>query len=296
VQIGDEEYADGKAFGTKVNGRSLDKSLIQTVGSILADYSKVAGSFDHAVRLIVDMQLGQQQQSKLMDSVVQSLSRVEAQHAKLGVNPDVEKSLGDAVRSLSAGLEALTTSISRTVTTELQATRIMMQEMDRSHSSSLRLLSNNHAQSAVQIAAAIERNVSMAEDVSSNVTSKMEARIDDAVREAVEPMGLTVAQQIQRLESAFTQLSKENSAGIADILRERGAPSSSEPGISTKALEGQISAGFDRISESVGSAFSAYSGVLKLAVAALEKSDADVDRVSEHVAGGALRRIDQMAG
>ena len=270
VSIGDEE---DKPDRIKAPGGSSDKSLIQTVGGILADYSRVAESFDCAVRLLNDIQAGQQQQGRLMQTIAQSLSRV------------------------GTGLESLTDGVSRTVTTELHATRAMVREMERSHSAHIRLLANNHAQTAVQIAAAIEQNATLVERMPLQVSADIEAKIGDAVREAVRPMGLTVAQQMQRLEGTFAQLSSEHPENVSEMLRERGAAaSSSEANISMRALEGRISEGFDRVNQNVGAAFSAYSGVLKLAVAALDRTDHNANHVSERTTEFALRRTEKVAG
>src|SRR5450631_4090735 len=251
VQIGDEEYADNHSMpGASAPGALSDNSLVQTVGSILADYSRVAGSFDSAVRLLNDIQVGQQEQARLMDSVAQSLSR------------------------FGGGLESLADGVSRTVTTELAATRALVQEMERSHSTNLRLLANNHAQTAVQIAAAI----------------------DGVVRNAMHPMGLSVVQQIQKLEVAFTRLSEEGE-GILGLSREDGARQSrNEASESTRALESRISEGFDRLNQNVGAAFSAYSGALKLAVAAIDRSDPSPNHSSSPPAEFAPRMMGTPAG
>jgi hypothetical protein len=273
VSIGDEENSDRDATDRKAPGASSDTSLIQTVGSILADYSKVAGSFDCAVRLLNDIQAGQQQQDRLMETIAQSLSRV------------------------GTGLENLTDGVSRTVTTELQATRAMVREMERSHSAHIRLLANNHAQTAVQIAAAIEQNATIAERMPLQVSANIEAKIGDAVREAVRPLGLTVAQQMQRLEGTFVQLSNGRPENGSEMSRGRDAVvSSNEANLSIRALEGRVSEGFDRLDQNVGAAFSAYSGVLKLAVAALDRADQNANDVSERTTELALRGAEKVAG
>lgn len=271
VQIGDEEYSDEATPAASKQLRHSDSSMIQTVGSILADYSRVAGSFDQAVRLLSDVQVGQQQQAKLMDTIAQSLSR------------------------LGNGLETLTDGVSKTVTTELAATRAMIREMEGSHSSNLRLLSNNHAQTAVQIAAAIEHNAAIVERVPTQVSANLEARIDGAVRDAVRPVGLTVSQQMQRIEGSFSELSRERQTNASDMPRgHQLMQSSNEPGSSTKALENQISEGFDRLNQNMGAAFSAYSGVLKLAVAALDKSETNAGEGASAVATS--RRPERFVG
>lgn len=251
VQIGDEEYSeDASPSAGKPMRASADHSMIQTVGGILADYSRVAGSFDHAVRLLCDVQVGQQQQARMMDSIAQCLSR------------------------LGTGLETLTDGVSKTVRTELAATRAMIHEMEGSHSSNLRLLSNNHAQTAVQIAAAIEHNAGLVERMPAQVSADLEAKISGAIREAVRPVGLSVAQQMQRIEGSFFELSRERRESASEMSRgHQLTRSSNEPSPSTRMLEEKISEGFDRLNQNVGAAFSAYSGVLKLAVAALDKSE-----------------------
>jgi hypothetical protein len=234
VQIGDEEYRDNASHHGS-GGVAFDSSLIQTVGSILSDYARVAGSFDSAVRLLNDIQVGQQQQAQMMDVIAQSLSQ------------------------FGGGLGQLADGVSRTVATELEATRIMVQEMERSHTTNVRLLAHNHAQTAVQIAAAIEQNASIVERMPRPDAAQFDARIDSAVREAVRPMGMTVSQQMQRLEDALAQ--------------DRAVRPSAHDSIGHSRLETTISEGFDRLHENIGTAFSAYSGVLKLAVAALDKSE-----------------------
>jgi len=263
VSIGDEENSDRDA-PDRIEARtaSSDQSLIQTVGSILADYSKVAGSFDGAIRVLRDIQASQQQQERWMQTVAQSLSRV------------------------GAGLETLSDGVSRAVTTELQATRTMVQEMERAHSAHVRLLANNHAQTAVQIAAAIEQNAALVERMPSQVGANIEARIGGAVKEAVRPVELAVAQQIQRIESMFDQSADEHPERMSGISHGRGAVvPSHQASLSMSALESRISEGFDRLDQSVGAAFSAYSAVLKLAVAALDRTDQSAHRVAEQATG-----------
>jgi hypothetical protein len=207
------------------------------------------------------------------------------------------ETIAQSLSRVGTGLESLTDGVLRTVTTELQATRAMVREMERSHSASIRLLANNHAQTAVQIAAAIEQNAAIVERMPLQVSANIEAKIGDAVREAVRPMGLTVAQQMQRLEGTFAQLSSEHPENVSEMLRERGAAASSnEANISMRALEGKISEGFDRVNQNVGAAFSAYSGVLKLAVAALDRADHNANHVSERTTEFALRGTEKVAG
>jgi hypothetical protein len=273
VSIGDEENSDRDAPDrVKPSAASSDTSLIQTVGSILADYAKVAGSFDSVVRLLSDIHAGQQQQDRVMEAIAQSLSRV------------------------GNGLESFTDGVARTVTTELQATRAMVREMERSHSAHIRLLANNYAQTAVQIAAAIEHNAAIVERMPAQVGATLGAKIGDAVREAVQPMGLTVGQQMQRLEGALAEFSIQRPEAGSELRERDAVASATEADTAMRALEGRVSDGFDRLDQNVGAAFSAYSGVLKLAVAALDRSDQNAKQASEPSAKFAPRATETATG
>jgi hypothetical protein len=256
VQIGDEEYTDDKPEKRfAASGGLSDGSLIETVGSILADYSRVAGSFDHAVRLLSSVQMHQQQQTKMMDGISQSLDR------------------------FGAGLESLSDSVSKTVATELDATRAMIREMERQHSASIRMLSNNHAQTAVQIAVAIEQTASAMERMPIEA-GNIEAKINGAVRDAVRPMGMNISQQMDKLEGAVGRLSK---SGLGDQSQDTADTFAS-------VVETKIAERFDQLNQNVGAAFSAYSGALKLAVAALDKPDPS--GASDQASPAASRRLD----
>jgi hypothetical protein len=240
VQIGDEEANTPQPAVTAETVRV--ESLVRTVGDILADYAKVAANFDQTVRVLGDIQRGQLHQGKIIDSVAQSMSRI------------------------GAGIEALTDGVSKNIAAELAATRAMVHELERTHNGNLRMLATNHAQTATQIAAVVEQNAVIAERMPAQLSANIEARIDRAVRDAVGPMGLTVADQMEKLQQTFSESGEYREAAAA--------------GPHVGDLENQISEGFDRLNQNVGAAFSAYSGVLKMAVAALDKGEPSLE---EHV-------------
>ena len=243
VQIGDQEDEEAIApqgFATAEVVRV--ESLVRTVGDILADYAKVAASFDHTVRVLGDIQRGQLQQGKIIDSVAQGMSRI------------------------GAGIEALTDGVSKNIATELAATRAMVSELERTHNGNLRMLADNHAQTAAQIAAAVEQNAVIARHMPAHLSANVDARVDQAVRDALGPMGLSVADQIEKLHQTFP----ERSNGIGSVNDE---------------FEDRLSEGFDRLNQNVGAAFSDYSDVLKRTVAALDKADG----VDEHMRDNTAR-------
>src|SRR5262245_15750626 len=153
VQIGDQEREDAMTPKAAMAAEGqLNGSLIQATATMLADYSKAASSFDAAIQMLHSLQARQQDHGKLMESVVQTLSRV------------------------GAGLEALTESVSKTVATELTATRAMVHDVARAHSGDLKLLAEGHADTSGQLAAAIEQNAQIAEQMSAQLRDNIEAR------------------------------------------------------------------------------------------------------------------------
>ena len=252
VQIGDEEDQEASAPQHLVTSEAIRvESLVRTVGDILADYTKVAASFDHTVRVLGDIQRGQLHQGKVIESVAHSMSRI------------------------GAGIEALTDGVSKNIAAELAATRAMVHELERTHNGNLRMIASSHAQAAVQIAAAVEQNAVIAEHMPSKLSATIESRIDQAVKDAVGPMGLTVTDQMEKLHQTFAHYSED-----IESSRSVDRHGTTAAALHDNGLETQISEGFDRLNQNVGAAFSTYSGVLKMAVAALDKTE---DGLDEHM-------------
>jgi hypothetical protein len=218
---------------------------------MMADYAKVASSFDDSVQLLQRLQAKQQDHAQLMESVVETLSRVDA------------------------GLEALTDGVTKSVAAELTATRVMVQGLTRAHSGDSRLLAKWHADTSAQLAAAIEQNTQTSEHLPARVSDDIEARIHRAVKAAIAPMGLTVADQMQRLEKAVSQFSQDKPAARratdrgGDLqIRDLQIDAESHPD-----FEQGLSADFDRLNQNVGASMVAYSDALKQAASNFEKPE-----------------------
>jgi hypothetical protein len=225
VQIGDQEREE--AMAPKGAYGAVEGSVAQATTSMMADYSKVASSFDDAVRLLHSLQSRQEDHARLMEGVMQTLLR------------------------LGANLDALTNGVTQTVSTELAATRDMVTDLAGAH----RQLAKWHADTSAQLGAAIEQNTQTSEQLSARLSDDMGARIHEAVREAVGPMGLSVADQMQRLEQAVAQFSQSRPA-------EHGAEA-----------EPELVESLDRLNRDVGASMTAYSDVLKQASSAFDTTE-----------------------
>ena len=93
--------------------------------------------------------------------------------------------------------------------------------------------------------------------------------------EFMKPLGISITSQFHRLEDSVNKLAKRRPAD----------GSMSSPNGAESGLEGRIFEGFDRLNANIGTAFSAYSGVLKLAVSALEKAEGATDDRVAHPPG-----------
>jgi hypothetical protein len=245
VQIGDEEEEEISNPRAAAPENVRVDSLVRTVGDILSDYARLTANLDHTVRLLGDLQRGQQHQGKVVETMAHAMSQ--------------------GMSRIGVGIEALTDGVSKNIATELAATRAMVHELERTHNGNLRLLATNHAQTAMQIASAVEQNAVIAERMPAQLSANIEARIDRAVKDAVGPVGLTVADQMEKLQQSFSDYSRDVDAGRS------GSDPVAPSGVN--GLETQIAEGFERLNQNVGAAFSAYSGVLKMAVAALDKTE-----------------------
>jgi hypothetical protein len=243
VQIGDLEREE--AMAPKGAQGLLDGSFVRAPSDMLADYSKVASSFDDSVQLLQRLQAKQEDHAQLMESVVQTLSRMDA------------------------GLEALTDGVTKSVAAELTATRVMVHGLARAHGGDSRLLAKWHADTSAQLAAAIEQNTQASEHLPTRVSDDIEARIHRAVKDAIAPMGLTVADQMQRLEKAVSQFSQDKPA--ARRSTDRGGDLQIDEG--HPDFEQELSADFDRLNQNVGASMVAYSDALKQAASNFDKPE-----------------------
>jgi hypothetical protein len=243
VQIGDQEREE--AMAPKTAEGPLDSSLVRATTDMLADYSKVASSFDDAVQLLQSLQSRQQDHAQLMESVMQTLSRVDV------------------------GLVALNDGVTKAVATELRATRVMVHGLARAHSGDSKLLAQWQAESSAQLAAAIEQNTQTSEQLPTQLSDDVEARIHQAVKDAIAPMGLTVADQMQRLEQALSQFSKDRPVGHRSTERVGNLPIDAQI---QPDFEQEFSESIDHVNQNVGASMAAYSEVLKQAASTFEKS------------------------
>ena len=230
VQIGDQEREE--AMAPKGVHGAVEGSFAQATTTMMADYSKVASSFDDAVRLLHSLQARQEDHARLMEGVTQTLSQ------------------------LGTSLDALTKGVTHTMTSELAATRSMVSDLAGAH----RQFAQLHADTSARLGDAIEQNAQTSEQLSARLSDDMGTRIQEAVKDAVGPMGLSVADQMRRLEQAVTQFSQRRPA------EHRLPGMSGDLPIEIRTdVEPELSPSLDWLERDAGVSMTAYSDVLKQA-------------------------------
>jgi hypothetical protein len=233
VQIGDQEREE--AMTPKLGVAPIDNVIVQATTTALGDYSRIASSFEDAVKLLHGLQSKQDDHAKLMESMMQTLSRV------------------------GAGLEAMTNGVTNAVVGELSETRLMVHDLASAH----RTLAKWHADTSAELASAIDKNTRASEQLSARLSDDVGSKIDQAVKEAVAPVGLSVADQIERLENAVAQFSQNKPIGHHAGMN----GSSSNDAVSENQ---QFSQKLDRFNQDVSASMSAYSEALKQAASERE--------------------------
>jgi hypothetical protein len=246
VQIGDQEREE--AMAPKADEAQLEGSLIRATTDVMTDYSKVVSGFDDAVRLLHSLQARQEDHARLMESVTQTLSRV------------------------GVGLDVLANGVTQTFVTETAATRDMVNDLASAH----RLLAKWHAETSARLAAEIEQNKTTTGQLSERLSDDIGGRIHVAVKDAIAPMGLTVAEQIERLEKAVSQFSQQNPVGHRAIEDAGDPPADAQLRLD---FEQEFSESVDRLNQNVGASMAAYSEVLRQAASAFDESEQDLGQL-----------------
>jgi hypothetical protein len=240
VQIGDLEREE--AMAPKATGALVDGSLVRATTDIMTDYTKVVSSFDEAVQLLHSLHARQDDHTRVMESVMETLSRV------------------------GVGLDALANGVTKTVVTEAAATRLMVNDLAGAH----RQLAKWHAETSARLAATIDQNTQSSEQLSARLSDDIGGRIHVAVKEAISPLGLSVAEQMERLETAVSQFSQARPIGDAATEAADVLPADAQLRLD---FEQEPVEGADDLSPDLDESMSAYSDLLRQAVAKFDKSE-----------------------
>ncbi len=277
VQIGGEREEDrenNQEEKVAISGRALqDPAMLRMVGNILGDYTRVAGQFDQTGKVLQSLQATQSRQTELIETLADKVGRIEAGHADLAAS--LNRFAAEQDGSLARHMDALTRQLMAGIGAEQAALREALAGISRQNGENLRLLTSSQHQTTLRLSEAIEM-------VSGDVARRAEAeasRIEaarasgasafEAASRAIAGLDAKQSSRLSVLEQDLARLAAGQEALTRTLAEEL-------PRLATAAAqEGDagLSDGLSRINQTVDAALTAYSGLLHVALAALERAD-----------------------
>lgn len=284
VQIGEEEYKDHPtnaavttaptAVVTGSPGPTLDSTAaMRMLSGVLADYARVAGAFDHTAHLLKELRADQSAHTNLTARLTEELTRVQQTQTRLLAEVAEIAPIAPALRVLGSGLESFGETVTRRIETDVSALREMISGMERSHSASLRMLSTSQLQMTTQMAGAIEQlSADIDRRTAAPSSALLEATLDGSVRSGLGEIGRVLADHTERLEARTARLADKQDH-VLDTLAMVANRQDRAADVErlAQSIEGSLNDGFGRVSQTMETAFSAYSSLLHVAVAAMEQ-------------------------
>ena len=275
VQIGEEED-ETALHGSPARGAGAlgDPALLRMVGGILTDYAKVAGQFDDVTRNVQALNANQTRQIEAIHGLVAHLDRMEAGQRALLTQLDQRPSLHPS-GDLDGVLEEFGNRITERLGADSQLLRETVAEMSRQHAANIRLLTSSQHQTAGRLSEAIEMiSAEIDRRAEHSPLLGLESAIGRATARTLDDLDRKQAGQMREIESALARLA-ESQQKMTEALAQEGRPLSSPAAapVDHQGIERALSDGFVRISQSMESAFSAYSGLVHVALAAVERAN-----------------------
>lgn len=249
-----------------------DPALIRMVGSLLTDYGRVAGSFDGAARSLQDFRATQASQQEAFARLADRLdSMISAQRTG-----------AERLDRIAACVGALAGSATRwerqaqrfTDRLELRDARFgeVFNSLEASQTSAFRLFAASETRASAHFAQALSQ---LSEDIERRTALPSIAALQSVLAIGLrEGLADGLAEHTRLLEEALHQLAGRIQTQIGAATPR---PAAGNEGEIKQAIESAFSDGFERLSHSMENAFSAYSSLLHVALAALERSGASAE-------------------
>lgn len=282
VEIGGKEYDDHPVAApvATVSAEAVpvgadQAATMRLLSGVLADYARVAHAFDHTARLLSDMRVAQDAQSGVTERLTGELARIQQTQNRLLGEIGEMSAIAPALRDLGAGLETFGNTVARRIETDVVGLRETITEMERSHAASMRLLSTNQLQVTTQMATAIEQlSADIDRRTAAPSAAMLEATLEKGVRTGLGEIGKLLAGHTDRLEARSSRLADNQERLLETITATAVAPDrGGETERAVRSLETTLTDGFDRINQTMATAFSAYSSLMHVAVASMDQAN-----------------------
>ena len=276
VQFSETEQDQNEGVPSAVAGPAPDNaSLIRMVGNILSDYGHLADSFNHVTRHLQEMRTTLDGQSRTTEQLVKEFAIVHETQSRMLREIATTSQIAPALRDFSINLNTFGGTVTRRIEFDVNALREALGDISRTQASALRIVAANQSQTAAQIAGAIEQLSADIERRSNDSPSPvLETLIERSWSSGLGALSKIIADDRAQQEARMSKRDAEQDriflelGRLADV-RNNGGDNEKL----AKSIESAMTDGFERISSNVGTAFNAYSGLLHVAVAALERSE-----------------------
>lgn len=260
VKIGDELTTKPETLVAATRGEH--PALVKMVGGVLQDYGRLAGAFERVAANLDRMSEHQQAQS-------QDSARTAAEIAKFcdmhtAMIHDLQ--IAPALRELKQTMEWTVGPLAGQLKTDHAALRGAIDDMGRNQAAGLRALASQQAAAATQLSGAIDLlSVEMERRARPPSPAELAQHIEGRISSGLQEIGHLLQSHAQQQAARMAAI---DSAGerILDQLR-----ASELGGVASPYIERAL----DELNQTVSTAFSAYSSLMRVSLAALEKSGAE---------------------
>lgn len=291
VQLGEEEGPAERheALADAPPAPTSDAALTRMIGAVLKDYTRVAAGFEQAARALSDMREIQAAQGEGLNRALEAILAVQAGQERIVKTWEASGTQGAASREIADQVAALGDRLIARM--EIDASRALetWQAIESAQTGGFRALSGDQSRAATLIAGALDQ---LSADIERRTALPAIAHIENALERGLRAglaggfadshRALVAAATItQQGVSELTRSQQSHLQALEKALAARVVVT--EPPEAVKALEIAMSDGFMRLSQTLETAFAAYSSLVHVASAALDRREA-ASSADEHEA------------
>lgn len=207
VQLSDVEETQNASHlqvPANLNGPMADAAMVKLVGALLTDYTRVAGSFEHAAKALQEMRGAQATQTASLAHAIDRI--VEAQVGQTHMLQTFIASAppAHALSDVATRIETLADRLLDRSETDGARLREGLQALEQSHAAEVRLLAAHQREAAAQVTIAIE-HAAAANGPTTDAINTMALRLDrfaERLTERAETDATRLRDSLQALEQS----------------------------------------------------------------------------------------------
>ena len=251
-----------------------DAALVGLIGKVMADYAKVSGSFGLVARRLEEMQATQALQSQVAERLLVEFTQMRHGQAQISDRLAATAQIPHAIDELGARMTHLGETVAERVQVDVAGLRGAMEEMNRSQTAALRVVSSHQLQAATYMAGAVDQlSAEIERRASAPSGALLEASIERGLAKGVAEIGQVMRRNADRDEARMARFEQAHADVLHEIARSAASGTgSSEANHLAAKLEQSLGDRLEHMNETVSTAFSAYSSLLHVAMSSLQQA------------------------